>query len=1039
MRVLAATAVAGCLLVGSAAAAVPSTVPPPGIREHTPAVFALTGARVVVSPGTVLPSATVVIRDGVIDAVGSDVSPPADAVVHHLGGKTVYAGFIDAYTEIGVGTKPGRKRAERQPDRESWARPQPDRPQPDRPQPGGARYWNPNVTPQHAAARVFRPDSAAAAELRSQGFAAVLAAPSKGIIKGTSAVVLLGDGDARDLMLEPEAALHVNFWLSGDYRRRGYPNSPMGAYALVRQAFHDADWYQKAHDAWEKDPSLPRPETNETLAALQGYAGSEKRVMIDTRDEQYALRAARLAEEFELNAILRGSGREYRRLDLIAATGRPIVLPLSFPKAPPVDSPEEAINVSLEELMHWDIAPANPRLVSEAGIPFALTTDGLEKKKNFLARARKAVRYGLDADAALAALTVTPAGMLGLDRVLGTVAKGKLANLVVVHGDLFAEKSEIVETWVAGRRYAVRPVMIEDPRGTWELRYATPGIDAPPDLTITITGEPGKLKGTYRSSRGEGKLDEVELLDARVFFQVHILEESRQEVLLMSGTITRDALFGEGLLADGTSFQWTARRTGKSGSSGPRLAKTPPEMPLFPPNYPLGAFGRDTIPEQPSVVAFTGATVWTCGPKGRLDSATVIVRKGKVAAADTGLAVPSGALVIDCAGKHITPGIIDAHAHVATDGGINESGQTISAEVRISDFIDSNDISVYRQLAGGVTCSHVLHGSANVIGGQNQIIKLRWSAGPGEMKFEGAPPTIKFALGENPKQSNWGDHMTTRYPQTRMGVEQLLRDEFQAAREYRSAWASYGKRSRGVMPPRRDLELDAVVEILEGERLIHCHAYRQDEILGFLKVADDFEIKKTTFVHVLEGYKVADEIASRGFGATTFSDWWAYKIEVYDAIPYNGALMHNAGVVVSFNSDSDELARRLNIDAAKAVKYGGLSEQEALSLVTLYPAIQLGIEDRVGWLDEGKDADLAVWSGSPLSTQSICEQTWIDGRKYFDIEEDEAMRDIAQDMRAALIQRVLLSPDKDEGERREREERDDPPDDSRGHREEVAP
>jgi imidazolonepropionase-like amidohydrolase len=1007
--------VATGLAVASLPAAAPSTVPPPGIRENTPAVFALADARVVVSPGVVLPRATLVVRDGVIEAVGETVTPPADAVVYDVGGLTVYAGLIDAYSEIGLGSAPKKKN-------ETGASAPPPPPAPKK-KPSGALYWNSKVTPERRADQMFRPDSAAAAKLRSQGFAAALAAPREGVVKGTSTVVLLGEGNARNLILIPEAALHLSFSVQRDFRSRGYPNSPMGAYALARQALYDADWYEKAHDAWSKNRSLPRPETNEALAALAGYAGGKKLVMIDARDEQYALRASKLADEFDLKAILRGSGREYRRLDLIAASGRPIVVPVNFPKAPPVDSPEEAINVSLEELMHWDLAPENPRRLAEAGVSFALTTDGLKDKDKFLARARKAVAYGLDPDVALAALTVNPAEMLGLDKVLGTVAKGKLANLIVVHGDLFAEKAEIVETWVAGRRFAVRPEMVEDPRGTWELRYTTPGLDAPPDLVIVIEGKPGKFKGTYKSSRSEGKLREVELLDSRVFFQVHVKEEGEEEeVLLLSGTISMDTLFGEGMLADGTPFQWTARRTARHDFAGPRLGKKPPKLALFPPNYPLGAFGRDTIPEQPPVIVFQGGTVWTSGPQGVIENGTVIVRRGKVAEVDTNLAVPTGALVIDCSGKHLTPGILDAHSHLATDGGVNESGQTISAEVRIGDFVDSNDMSVYRQLAGGVTSSHVLHGSANTIGGQCQLIKMRWSAGPEEMKFEGATPTIKFALGENVKQSNWGDRFDTRYPQTRMGVEQLMRDEFRAAQEYKEAWDSWNKRKRGAMPPRRDLELDAIVEVLDGERVIHCHSYRQDEILAFMKVLDDFEIKRAVLTHILEGYKVADEIGKRGFGASCFSDWWAYKFEVYDAIPYNGALMHNSGVVVSFNSDSDELGRHLNTEAAKAMKYGGLHEVEALALVTLYPALQMGLEERIGWIDPGKDADIVVWNGPPLSTLSRCEQTWIDGRKYFDIQEDEVMREVAQDMRAGIVQKILLSPDRDEGEKRKMEE-----------------
>jgi N-acetylglucosamine-6-phosphate deacetylase len=348
---------------------------------------------------------------------------------------------------------------------------------------------------------------------------------------------------------------------------------------------------------------------------------------------------------------------------------------------------------------------------------------------------------------------------------------------------------------------------------------------------------------------------------------------------------------------------------------------------------------------------------------------------------------------------------------MAAEGSVNEAGQAISAEVRIGDVIDSDDIGIYRALAGGLTTAHVMHGSANPIGGQCQVIKLRWGVLPEEMKFKDAPPTIKFALGENVKQSNWGDEYTSRYPQTRMGVEQIMRDEFRAALDYEEDCARYNDDDSGI-PPRRDLELEAIVEILRGERFVHCHSYRQDEILATMRVAEDFDFRIRVLQHILEGYKVADIMAEHGAGGSTFSDWWGYKFEVYDAIPHNGALMHNEGVLVSFNSDSDELARRMNTEAAKAVKWGGVSEEEALKFVTINPAIQLKIDDRVGSLEPGKDADFAVWNGSPLSTYSACEQTWLDGRRFFDITEDAALREEVRKQRAVLVQKALTSKEK---------------------------
>ncbi|MCH8045640.1 MAG: amidohydrolase, partial [Planctomycetes bacterium] len=469
--------------------------------------------------------------------------------------------------------------------------------------------------------------------------------------------------------------------------------------------------------------------------------------------------------------------------------------------------------------------------------------------------------------------------------------------------------------------------------------------------------------------------------------------------------------------ADGSQTACTARRTSadvpkedKKDAKKPEEGKKPeaPKQALYAVNFPLGASGRAAPPEQPAAVLFKNATVWTSGKQGKLVGASILVRSGKIVAVGKDIATPQGAVVVDATGLHITPGLIDCHSHIATDGGVNESAQAVTAEVRIGDFIDAGDINIYRQLAGGVTSSNILHGSANPIGGQNQVIKMRWGSLPEQIKFSQAPPGIKFALGENVKQSNWGDDYTTRYPQTRMGVEQIMLDRFRAARQYDRRWSEWRKTHQGL-PPRVDLELEALAEVVAGKRWIHCHSYRQDEILALMRTCEKFGITIGTFQHILEGYKVASEMAAHGAMGSAFSDWWAYKFEVYDAIPYNGAIMHNAGVVVSFNSDSGELARRLNVEATKAVKYGGVPPTEALKFVTLNPAKQLRIDQYVGSIEVGKHADLAVWNKSPLSTFARCQQTWIDGRKYFDRDDDIKRRAEDRLRHAALVQRILSS------------------------------
>jgi imidazolonepropionase-like amidohydrolase len=418
----------------------------------------------------------------------------------------------------------------------------------------------------------------------------------------------------------------------------------------------------------------------------------------------------------------------------------------------------------------------------------------------------------------------------------------------------------------------------------------------------------------------------------------------------------------------------------------------------------LAFFGAGASAQDVSrTTAITGGTILTMAPQGTLERGTLLIRDGRIVAVGKDVQVPAGAVVIDASGRYVMPGIIDAHSHTAIEGGVNEGSEIVTAEVRITDVIDHGDIDIYRQLAGGVTTINVLHGSANSIGGQNAIIKLRWGKTPGELLFKDAPRGIKFALGENPKRSNFNiPGQQRRYPATRMGVEVSIRDAFKEARAYKAEWDEYEKKLKALpakaerpLPPRRNLRLETLKEILEGKIDVHAHCYRSDEILMLIRVADEFGFKIRTFQHVLEGYKVASEIAKHGAGASGFSDWWAYKMEAYDAIPYNAAILTAHGVVFSMNSDSNELARRLYWEAAKAMKYGNVSEAEALKMVTLNPALQLRIDKRVGSLEVGKDADVAIFSAHPFAPDTRVEMTLVDGTVYFDRAKDMASREKA--------------------------------------------
>lgn len=1045
-------------LVASSLIAAPSeTRPVDGLRENVPSVHAFTNTRIVVSPEKVIDKGTVVVRDGVIVAVGADIDVPDDARVWDLSKKTIYPGLMDAYSEGQVSATSG-----------------------------GAGYWNSLVTPQLSFSDQYKPDIFLNEKMRKQGVVCRLLAPAPGVIKGSSVVVTTGADVGDRVILKANVAQHLRLGVPRSRGRDSYPNSPMGAVALARQAFLNAQWYKQAWTAYQSNSDLPRPERNDALASLAEHFDRQKLFVIDGPNELYFLRADGFAREFSLNAVIRGSGQEYQRLHAIRSTGRAVIVPVNFPKPPPVNSPEDIHDAELEELLHWDMAPENPARLDAAGVKIAFCSEGLRDPGEFLASIRTAVKRGLPAAAALRALTTTPAELFDLADRLGTVESGKAASFLITDGELFESKTKILETWVDGVRDEIEKSSPTDVRGTWQVKLVNAsGVIL--TFEVKITGEPDKLQGAVQVPQAddkprEVKLDKLALRDGQLSGTFSGKEFRQQGVVPFSAVVLAppDGTWGlTGTVAwpDGTRSPFSASRSSahpspsdktaddKSGkemnqaddskeravpekapdeTSDKALAEDKTKSPddkkklagttdpsheekaaddkksadaakekidpkaSFPVNYPLGAFGLSAPPSQPKDVVFKNATVWTCGPEGTLKNASVVVSNGKIVAIGAEVKIPDGATVIDVKGKHIAPGIIDCHSHMATDGGINEGTQAITAEVRVGDFIDCNDIDIYRQLAGGVTAANILHGSANPIGGQNQVIKLRWGSLFDEMRFAGAPPGIKFALGENVKRSNFSGEGSSRYPQSRMGVEQIIRDAFQAARDYqrsRQRWEQH----HDTLPPRRDLELEAVLEIVEGKRWVHCHSYRQDEILALLRTCEEFGIRVATLQHILEGYKVADAIARHGAMGSSFSDWWAYKIEVYDAIPYNGALMHNAGVVVSFNSDDQELARHLNHEAAKATKYGKIAPEEALKFVTLNPAKQLRIDSLVGSLEPGKHADLVVWSGPPLALQSRCEQTWIDGRKYFDLAEDQQAREAANKKRLVLVQKILAS------------------------------
>jgi N-acetylglucosamine-6-phosphate deacetylase len=1007
-----------------------TSTPQQPLRSNPPAVFAITGAMVVTGPEDSPQPAVIIVRDGIIDAVGPGLAIPADAREIALPNRTIYPGFIDAYSEVELSS-----------DRLT----------------GTARYWNGQVTPQLSVAD--QPSTSDAATLRRQGFVARLAAPADGVFRGQSALLATADGEASDTILVRDVAQHLTLTVPRRLRS-GYPGSPMGAVALARQAMLDAQWFRDAKIALLADPKLPPVEQNDALAALQPVIAADMPIFVSTSDEQFVLRADRFAAEFGLSLVIVGNGREYRRLSEIAALRRPIILPLNFPKPPAVSSAEDTRDVALESLLHWDIAPENPARLHAAGVNIAFTTHQLSGPGEFLKAIRKAVARGLPPAAALKALTSTPAELTGASSRLGSIQPGKLASFVVADGDLFREQTEIVETWVGGNRYEHQPAPARSTSGSYELQL-TASPQFPQRLYLDLRETKGRLKGrisrnplpedknaaaanSEQSAAPKDKTEIIELksaalsdarLDLAFDAKAWGLDGRARISLTLTETQPSDkqpAGFGTAVWPDGTTAAVIATRAAQPlpvapdpqspaadaptapqpNTDAPQtdVANGPKDTPSpasFSVNFPLGAFGRTAPPQPAPLTAFIHATIWTSGPAGILEDAALLIENGRIVAVGKDLVIPPNASIIDVRGMHITPGIIDCHSHMATDGGVNEATQSITCEVRVGDFVDANDVTIYRQLAGGVTAANILHGSANCIGGQNQVIKLRWGLTGEGLKFAEAPPGVKFALGENVTQANRPDG-GGRFPASRMGVDQLFRDAFEAARDYSLRMEAWQTSRRGL-PPRRDLELEALSEILRQERWIHCHSYRQDEVLALLRLLEEYDIQVGTLQHILEGYKVAEQLAKHGAMASAFSDWWAYKFEVQDATPWAGALMHQQGVVVSFNSDDGELARHLNQEAAKAVRYGGVPREEALKFVTINPARQLRVDHLVGSLEPGKHADFVVWNGDPLSNFTRCEQTWIDGSRWFHRGDDEQLRETARQQRNTLIQKVLNS------------------------------
>ncbi len=970
------------------------TFPVNGVADPRAGCYAFTNATIVKDGQTTLNNATLVIREGKITAVGTNAAIPKEAVVINCRSKWIYPSLIDIYSDYGIPLQQrqtptsgaGGFFAQQQFSSNTK----------------GAYGWNQAIRSEVNAADIFTVDDKSAKPLRDIGFGSVLTHQKDGIARGTGAFVTLANEKENLVVVKDKASAHYSF--SKGTSTQSYPGSMMGSVALLRQTYLDAQWY-KGKPAKEG--------VNMSLLAWNDEQGLPQ--IFDANDKWSDMRADRIGDEFGVQYIIKGGGNEYQRITDIVATKAPYILSLNFPQTQEVEDPNDAKYVSLADLKHWELAPTNPAAFEKANIPFALTTADLRDTKQFWTNLRKAIEYGLSESKAFDALTKTPATWLGVYDKVGSLDEGKLANLLITTGPLFNEKTIIIENWVQGDKYAVKEDAWANVAATYNLTLNTASgpvnytLDVKSSTTANVIGK-DTLTGKFSY---DGKL-------VKLSFSTTPSRRPQGQMgqggfggggrggtsIRLSGVNNGDLWQGNGVDTLGNPLTWTATFIKANEPVDSSRRKFPLRLGRV--TYPFGSYGWDSLPHQQNLL-IKNATVWTNEKEGVLSNTDVLVKNGKIAQIGKNLSDAS-AKTIDGSGQYLAPGIIDEHSHIAAFS-INEDAQSVTSEVRIGDNLNPEDINIYRQLSGGVTSSHILHGSANTIGGQTQLIKLRWGVNDEDLKFKGADPFIKFALGENVKRTSHTQG-NTRYPDTRMGVEEVQMDAFARAFDYQKQIkeAEQNNKKKGgdaQMAIRRDLELDALVEIMNSKRFITCHSYVQSEITELMRIAEKFGFKVNTFTHILEGYKVADKMKAHGANASTFSDWWAYKLEVQDAIAYNPAIMVKEGLNVCINSDDAEQARRLNQEAAKSVKYGGLTEEEAFKMVTLNPAKALHVDEKVGSIKVGKDADLVLWSDNPLSIYAKANKTIVDGIVYFDRDRDKELRKQIVAERNRLIQKMI--------------------------------
>ncbi len=946
-----------CVSVGYSQEYFPTNI---GVKTTKNTTVAFVNATVFITPTNKIKNATLLIKDGKVLNVGKQITIPKNAKTIDLKGKFIYPSFIDVYSSFGIAPTKRKSNFGGSPQYDASRK---------------GYYWNDHIRPETDAITNFKFDAKKAKELISAGFGVVNTHSEDGIMQGNGFLVSLNANTSNAYrVLSQKTTNHLSFSKSKK-SGQSYPTSKMGAMALLRQTYLDADWYAKGN-AKNTDLSLEALNKKKSLPQIFN-AGSYLDV----------LRADKIGDEFGIQYTILGGGDEFERINAIQKTNATFILPINFRKAYDVSNEFLTEVVSLRDMRKWNQEPSNPSIFAKKGISFALTTHKLKSPKDFNKNLQKAIKYGLNNTKALEALTTVPAKIIGNTKV-GNLNNGSFANFLITSGNIFDKKTTVYENWVQGNKNIINDMNIKDISGNYQLNLQGKKYD------LKITGKGNKQKATVKLN-GKKLKSTFSFKDS--WIQIAINNDNT--FLRLTGFINKTdkkVFTGTGKDNFGNDITWsTSAGIEDAKGNKPSSKKDAPELvPVSYPNIGLGNFSKPTQ----QTILIKNATVWTSENDQVLTNSDVLIKNGKISKIGTNLS-SSRAKVIDGTGKFVTAGIIDEHSHIATSA-VNESGHNSTAEVTIEDVVNPDDINIYRNLAGGVTSIQILHGSANPIGGRSAIIKLKWGEEANKMIYKDAPKFIKFALGENVKQSNWGERQTIRFPQTRMGVEQVYIDYFQRAKEYDA-------KKKSGQPYRKDIELETLSEIINKKRFISCHSYVQSEINMLMKVAEQFNFNINTFTHILEGYKVADKMKKHGVGGSTFADWWGYKYEVNDAIPYNVAVMHRQGVTVAINSDDAEMSRRLNQEAAKTIKYGGLTEQEAWRTVTINPAKLLHLENQTGSIKVGKDADIVVWSDNPLSIYAKPEKTIIDGTIYFDIEKNQQKRNAIKAERAKLIEMML--------------------------------